>query len=200
MKNKRFGPTHKAKNTWLTGKIKCGRCGASLVCVENNKYGYKYLRCRKRSENKSCEGGGTIRLHEVEEFVYFDMCRIMDEFQTLSNTKNVKVNPKLTALSVELAQVETEVEKLIDTLTGATPVLLSYANSKIEALDAKRQSLIKEIADMSAEGVSPEQLDDLSGYLNNWDDTSFDDKRLVVDRLITVINATSEIVNIDWKF
>ena len=111
MKNKRFGPTHKAKNTWLTGKIKCGRCGASLVCVENNKYGYKYLRCRKRSENKSCEGGGTIRVHEVEEFVYFDMRRIMDEFQTLSNTKNVKVNPKLTALNVELAQVETEIEK-----------------------------------------------------------------------------------------
>ena len=78
--------------------------------------------------------------------------------------------------------------------------MLSYANSKIEALDAKRQSLIKEIADMSAEGVSPEQLSDLSGYLNNWDDTSFDDKRIVVDRLITVINATSEIVNIDWKF
>ena len=139
-------------------------------------------------------------MHEVEEFVYFDMCRIMDEFQTLSNKKNVKVNPKLTALSVELAQVEMEVEKLIDTLTGATPVLLSYANSKIEALDAKRQSLIKEIADMSAEGVSPEQLSDLSGYLGNWDDTSFDDKRLVVDRLITVISATSEVVNIDWKF
>jgi len=198
MKNKKVGPTHKAKNTWLAGKAKCGRCGASLVYIKNN--GHEYLRCRKRADNKTCEGGGTIRLHEIEEFVYFDMCRIMDEFQTLSNKKNVKVNPKLTVLNVELAQVETEIEKLIDTLTGATPVLMSYANSKIESLDAKRQSLTKEIADMSTEGVTPDQINDLSGYLNNWNNTSFDEKRNVVDRLIVVITATSELVNIDWKF
>ena len=44
----------------------------------------------------------------------------------------MKSNPKLTALQVELAQVQHEIETLIDTLTGANPVLLSYVNSKIE--------------------------------------------------------------------
>ena len=41
-----------------------------------------------------------------------------------------KVNPKLTAYQVELAQVEAEIEKLLDTLTGANATLLSYANKK----------------------------------------------------------------------
>ena len=75
-----------------------------------------------------------------------------------------------------------------------------HANSKIEALDAKRQSLIKEIADMSAEGVTPDQLLDLSGYLKNWDNTSYEDRRFVVDRLIVAISATSEVIDIGWKF
>ena len=43
-------------------------------------------------------------------------------------------------------RVESEIEKLLDTLTGASPVLLSYANSKIEELDARRQSIANEIA------------------------------------------------------
>ena len=33
---------------------------------------------------------------------------------------------------MELARVEDEIEKLLNTLTGANAVLLSYANSKIE--------------------------------------------------------------------
>jgi hypothetical protein len=38
---------------------------------------------------------------------------------------------------------------------------------KVEEPDAKRQSLTKAIADMSAEAVSPERLKCFSGYLDN---------------------------------
>mgnify|MGYP000323219340 CR=1 FL=1 len=39
--------------------------------------------------------------------------------------------------------MEDEIEKLLNTLTGANAVLLSYANSKIEELDTRRQALTK---------------------------------------------------------
>lgn len=53
--------------------------------------------------------------------------------------------------------MEDEIEKLLNTLTGANAVLLSYANGKIEELDASRQRLIKEIAALNAETISPEK-------------------------------------------
>ena len=80
----------------------------------------------------------------------------------------MKANPKLTALNVELLQIEAEIEKLLDTLSGANKILLSYANDKIEELDTRRQGIIKAIADMSAEAVSPEHMKRISGYLHNW--------------------------------
>ena len=95
--------------------------------------------------------------------------------------------------------METEIETLLDTLTGASATLLSYANGKIEQLDAKRQSLIKAIADMSAETVSPEQIKRISGFLDTWDDVEFEDRRLVVSGMISIIRATSESVQIEWK-
>jgi len=193
------GGIHKAKNTWLAGKIKCGNCGMALVysLAPVNKIGY--FRCRKRDDNKTCEGAGTLRVNEVEDFVYNEMRRKMAEFQILTGGNPVKANPKLTALKVELAQVDTEIEKLIDTLTGANTTLLSYANTKIEELDAKRQSLTKDIADMSVGGISSEQLNQISDYLDNWDNISFDDRRLVIDGLIHKIQATSENVKLEWK-
>ena len=111
----------------------------------------------------------------------------------------IPINPKLTALNMELARVEDEIEKLLNTLTGANAVLLSYANSKIEELDTRRQALTKEIAALSAETMSPEQIERLSVYLNQWEEIDFEDRRQVADGLISQIRATDEHVSIEWK-
>jgi hypothetical protein len=39
----------------------------------------------------------------------------------------------------------------------------------------------------------------ISRLLDDWDDASYDDKRGVVDALISRVNATSENVDIEWK-
>ena len=136
---------------------------------------------------------------DVEESVYSEMAKKMSAFQTLTGGSPAKANPKLTVLNVELAQAEAEIEKLIDTLTRANRTLIAYANDKIEELDAKKQSLIKAIADMSAEAMSPEKIEQISDHLNNWDTIGFEDRRLVVDGLISQVKATSENIQIEWK-
>jgi len=182
----------KAKNTWLAGKIKCGRCGSALVAKQ-------YFRCRTRAENKSCEGCGTLRTHEVEDFVYQEMYQKMSEFRSLTSGTPSKANPKLTALRVELERVEVEIEKLLDTLADATPTLLSYANTRIEKLDERRQDAIRRIADMTSETMTAEQVNRITDYLERWDDIGFDDRRLVVDGLVTRILATKESIKFEWK-
>jgi len=198
MGHSKFGVSHKAKNTWLAGKIKCGRCGAALASIRASEK-FQYFRCRRRADIGGCEGCGTLRVPEVEESIYREMVSRLHEFQTLTGGNPAKSNPKLTALKVELAQAEAEIEKLLNTLTGANAVLLSYANGKIEELDVKRQSLMTTIADMTSEGVSPEKIDRISGYLDDWDNIDFEDRRFVVDGLISQIRVTSESAHIEWK-
>ena len=192
-----FQGGRKARNTWLAGKIKCGRCGYALMSV-GNPAGTQYLRCSKRADNKSCEGCGTLRTAEFEQFVYGEMVKKLSEFQTLT-AKATTVNPKLTALNVELAQVEDEIERLLNTLTGANAVLLSYANGKIEELDTSRQRLIKEITALNAETISPQKIEFLSAHLENWNAIDFDDRRQVTDIILSQVQATSDRVSFEWK-
>jgi len=200
MNNQVFNGQQKATSTWLAGKVKCGRCGAALTC-SNSSTGYSYFRCKKRENTAAngCVGCGTIRAREFESSIYNELFRKMSEFQTLTRKNPSKANPKLTALNLELAKVDNEIEKLIDTLTGANQTLLSYANSKIEELDTKRQSITKAIADTKVSTLSSEHANSISDYLTDWDNVSFDDKRLVLDGLVTRITATSENVQIEWK-
>ena len=200
MGNTSFSGTHKkAKNTWLAGKVKCGRCGAGLM-YQGTTANLSYFRCRKRSDRKTCDGCGTLHVVDVERYVYEEMCKQMTAFKTLTGGNFANTNPKLTKLNVELAQVESEIEKLLDTLTGANATLLNYANAKVTALDVKRQSLSKAIADMSADAVSADHARHISGQLDDWDNVDFEDRRLVVDGMISCIRATSEDCSIDWKF
>ena len=192
-----FQQGRKPKNTWLAGKIKCGHCGYALKATHvPNSTGY--FRCTKRTENKGCPGCGKIRKEEFEQFIFSAMQEKFKDFQILHGREE-KVNPKLTAYQVELAQVEAEIEKLLDTLTGANATLLAYANKKIEELDTRRQTISKAIAELSVETISPQQIKKLSYYLDNWDSIDFDDKRKAADGLISTIKATSDRVQIEWK-
>ena len=198
MNNTTFQSGRKARNTWMAGKVKCGRCGYALMSVGNST-GTQYLRCSKRADNKSCEGCGKLKTHDFESFIFGEMAKKMSQFESLIGGNEDRVDPRITALQIELAKVDEEIEKLLDTLSGANPILLSYANSKIEALDTKRQNLVKEIADLSAEVMSLRQIRELSNHIHNWENISFEDRRKVVDGLITQIRATSEYVQIEWK-
>lgn len=95
--------------------------------------------------------------------------------------------------------MDSEIKKLVDSLTGANNVLLSYVNVKIAELDSRKQALVKEIAELTVETISPEQVKQISGYLDTWDSVSFDDKRRVLDLLVVTVKATSDRLNITWK-
>ena len=196
--NTSFQNGRKCHNTWLAGKIKCGRCGYALAALRAQN-GVTYLRCKQRAENGSCEGAGTLTAQSMEAFVYGEMVKKMQKFHTLKGGKEQSYNPKLTAARVALAKTESEIEKLLDTLSGANPLLLQYANNRIEELDAERQKQLKLVADLTANSVSASQIDSITGYLDDWESVSFDDKRKVVDILISQIDATSESVTIHWK-
>ena len=80
-------------------------------------------------------------------------------------------------------------------MSGANPLLLQYANTRIEELDAERQNQLRLVADLTANSVSASQIESITGYLNDWESVNFEDKRI----LISQIDATREEVIIHWK-
>ncbi|MEE0224180.1 MAG: recombinase family protein, partial [Acutalibacteraceae bacterium] len=195
MNNMKIQSARKATHTWLAGKIKCGNCGYALMSIFNPS-GKQSLRCTKCLDNMSCPGCGKIITGELETVVYQQMVKKLASYKALTGRKKAaKANPKIAALQVELAHVDSEIEKLVDSLTEANNVLLSYVNVKIEELD----ELVNQIAELTVEATSPEQVSQISGYLDTWENVSFDDKRRVVDLMIITVAATSDSLNITWK-
>ena len=72
-------------------------------------------------------------------------------------------------------------------------------DKQLSAKRAEGRTVAARIAELTVEAISPEQVSQISGYLDTWENVSFDDKRRVVDLMITTIAATSDSLNITWK-
>ena len=189
-------PRQKAKNTWLAGKIKCGICGYALVDKHYPASGTRYLLCSGKMNSGSCEGGGTIYTDEIEEIVRDEIREKLAQLGTLKLCKADIVDRKSWEQSVQLMQIETEINTLLERLTDTDGSMYRYISQRIEKLDGKKRALTGNISRRQRREDGGTKISDPSAL---WDTLCFDDKRQVVDQLIRVIHVTGDHVQIEWR-
>ncbi|MDO4339440.1 MAG: recombinase family protein [Eubacteriales bacterium] len=188
----------KAVNTWLAGKIKCGRCGYALMSVKSRS-GRQYLRCVKRLNNKACPGCGKVYTADVEAYVYQQMLDKLRENQTPIGYTQSNQNPRIKELSDELDELDEEIERLIDSLIGSGETLTSYINKRVEELETIRQEKMNEIIVQMGKTTSPEQLEKIVASISDWEHAGFEEKQFALDKLVTTVKATEMGTEIIWK-
>lgn len=192
----------KAKNTWLAGKIKCKKCGYALSLrnyKRKRKDDARYYVCTRKYVTMSCDGIGAVNAEKIEDIVFMEMQKKLTEFKELQLHEKPEDTLQLTKLKVRADQIEKEIEVLIDKISSASQTTMEYINKKIDALDAEKHQLKKEIAEMSADIYGRKNIGAISNYLDNWDDVSIGDKITIVDTLIESIKVSQEEVEIAWK-
>ena len=201
LNNRQAAKPMKARRSWLTGKVKCGKCGYALTVTRTKlkTRTLEYLVCSRRMQTHSCEGVGGIRLHDFEDVILSEMTGHLQEFEVLSDTRRQTENPKVNELHVKIEKLESEIEKLLGKVADANAVLMDYINKRVGELDAQVKECRQQIKELSP--LEPRHHDgrELRGYMQHWDGLSFDDKRVVVDQLIAVIKATKNSCEITWK-
>ena len=69
---------------------------------------------------------------------------------------------------------------MLNSLTGANAVLISYANTKNEALDKQRQELNDELAKLEVTRTSPDKLRSMKELMDRWDEVDIETKAEVI--------------------
>ena len=150
--------------------------------------------------DKACEGAGTIYADDFEEFIFSKMVEKLKEFKTLSANQGNQVTPQITAINIELKQIEQEIEKLVDSLSNATGPLIQYINSKVGELDSQKKALEEKLTKLEEESQKA-KVDTIkvSDCIAKWEDINLEEKQEVAWALINRIYATKEKVKIEWK-
>ena len=198
--NKQVAKPIKAKNTWLAGKIKCGKCGYALNIKKAKTRIGRYFICSQRMLTHHCAGVGGINAGAFEDMILQEMRDHVQQFETLTAPQQNEINPKIYDINAKIEQLNTEIAKLLDKVADADDLMTDYINARIHELDAQVKGYKEQLCELSPlNNQKKSNSKQLQNYMDHWDDLSFSDKLAVVDQLILTIKATENSCEIVWK-
>ncbi len=198
LNSKQFAQPIKGKNSWLVGKAKCGKCGYAMV-IKKSSNGSMHFICSQKLQTFKCSGVGNIKADVLEYEVINQIEKHLTVFGS-ETKRQIKKSAHL-KLSAEISKIDEELNSLAAELSTSSNALLQYINMKINALVSKKQALINKLKNTEnaklSDSENPEQLKNL---VLGWKAISFEDRKRVVDKLITVVNVFENAgAIIDWK-
>lgn len=199
--NRQSVRTGKARNSWLSGKIKCGKCGHALTIVKSNTKWQRYFVCAAASASKksACPGtGGTVYADLLERYISDRIEERLRGFPSLSPPKS-PADTETNQNKIRLIQIEEEMADCFARTAGASPPLLAYINDRIEALDAERTRLQTEKVAPPPDTQSADISDRIAEPAEQWRKASFEEKRAVADILIRRVTIADNRIDIFWR-
>jgi len=199
LNNRQSTQTGKAKNSWLSGKVKCGNCGYALVIKKANTKWKRYFICSCSFAMKTCKGTGCIIYADVlEENIFNQIKEKLSQFQTLSKEQKNTISPKINQNKIFISQIDDEIEGLLSKVSSANEILLKYINDKISELDTKRKTLQEENILLNSYS-GDKKVDEITNHVEKWEEISFEDRKSVADILIKIIHISNSQISIKWN-
>lgn len=190
----------KPKNSWLSGKVKCGHCGYALTIKKSETKAGRYFVCTGRAQ-KICDAcTPTLYADVFEEQI---KNRIGDKLNSLiikprsSPVDNVEL--QIQALKSEIDIKDEKIKALVDKIIEADKTTIEYINKNIKVLDKEKKELFDKIEELKNKTEVPINFKILCNTISKWDNLPFDEKRDVVELLIEKIVVYSDKVEIFWK-
>lgn len=201
--NRQSVKTCKPKNSWLSGKVKCGKCGYALTIRKSNTKQGRYFVCSQAGKN--CNGTGcTIYAGVLEDYMTYAIHKKLSELELPSPATNEALFPPAASLrkneiKIRLAQIDEEIRALLSKVSEADCSLMKYINNKISELDAQKQQLHdKLLGETTAQSAcKPFTITD---YTAKWNQLSFADRQSVLDILVKVIRIADGQLTIEYHF
>ena len=198
LEHRRAGPKGTEKSSWLVGKVACGICGSSLAVRKKGEGGTRYFVCGGRIRHNGCEGLGTIRARELEEFIYQ---RIVEKLRRTPAVSAEDAGRKEADNRILLQKLELErqIEELTSQAAGAGKALMGYLSQKAEELERKKYSLEKNLEHKTTlkRGKTPQSL---AEALTVWNKFSNQEKSLVADSVIEKITIFKDKAELSWRY
>lgn len=179
--NKQISRANAGKYSFLTGLMKCAKCGYAIKVNNFKKDGKLKLVCSGKSNLSACDADIAVNLRELESY-------ISDEIEKALETPPNGIMPDTNENSDELLSIDKKIERLVGALAEGSEISAVYITKEIERLHKMREEMLNKPKN---EERKFEKID--------FKSLGFDEKKLVVSQFINRILIGENEVNIEWK-
>ena len=188
--NKGKSGTH----SWLTGLVKCRKCGYALRAMQG-----EYFYCTGRANHKVCAGlSGKPLIADIEQAVEAELVKKLTEIRSLIPKQTRKTDPRINKLKMRLEEVSAQADNLIDRIAESSERIGAALERKLEQLLTEQAKINDELSLTSA--CEPDRDADVMSLLDGFALLPMKVKRVVAGELIGKILVNEGEIEIQWKF
>lgn len=178
--NRQLKGAGRGKHTWLSGLLKCGKCGYS---VKVNRAGEKfYLVCSGRSNLGVCDEAIRVDLRALEDAVAGELERLLAECPDVPNRADAPDRAR------KLQTIDRKIDRLMDALAESDTVSVPYIHRAVRRLEEERQALLR----------APEQRAPLPCRLE-FGALGLEEKKVVAAQFIQTIRLRGDQAEVVWR-
>lgn len=183
-RNRQIGNSGKGTHTWLTGLLKCAKCGYSLK-VQCDKQ-HRWLFCSGRYNLAQCDAAIRVSLTELETAVAASIGELLRE---CPEEKTVDAAPD--AFAQKLEELDRRADRLMDAFAESCDLSPAYLRRALSRLEAERQNLLEAKRREQSRPTLPDKL--------VFEDLNFEGKKTVAAQFIRRIDVGESGVEICWN-
>ncbi|NLD87039.1 MAG: recombinase family protein [Clostridiales bacterium] len=199
--NKQIDNRRKSQITWLTGLIKCGKCGYSAIPKSSCNGKYTYIYCTGKTSYSCCDIDGNLgALNAVEAVIEDRIIKWAKQYSDIKAEITVSDNRERNRLQCRIEELNQEIQKSVAALIQASEVSAKYINERIEELDRECKMLVAELNNHTESNHGETLNKEISDLPGAWSSLSVQQKNSIASLLISRINLLKNEIEIEWSY
>ena len=182
--NRQVGNSGKGKHTWLSGLLKCAKCGYSLSVVADKSY--RYLACSGRYNMNRCDAAIHVKLAKLEAVVQTEIEKLLAQCPR----EPVVPKPEEDSYTRRLLELDRRAERLMDAFAESEDLPASYLQKALGKIEKEREALRQAQRREAGRVPLPEKL--------VFSELSFEEKKTVAAQFIRRIEVAEDSAEIIW--
>lgn len=183
-RNQQIGNSGKGTHTWLSGLLKCAKCGYSLKVLHQKEY--RYLICSGRYNLSHCNAVVRVSITELETVVAAQIEALLQECPEEPQTAL-----PVDSYAAKLEELDRRADRLMDAFAESCDLSPDYLHRALSRLETERQTLLEARKRESNRPVLPDKL--------VFRELDFEEKKAVATQFIRRIDVGENDVEICWN-
>ena len=182
--NQQIGNSGKGKHTWLSGLLKCAKCGYSLKVLVDKQH--RSLICSGRYNLARCDAVIRARLTELEDAIEGEIEKMLRELPV-----ELPRRQEDDACTRQLEEVDRRIDRLMDAFAESSDLPASYLKRALARLEEERKTILEEQQRQKKRPVIPDVFE--------FGKLTFEEKKAVAAQFIRRIEVSKDSANVIWN-
>ena len=176
----------KGKHSWLSGLMKCAKCGYSIT-VQRNASGHRRMICSGKYNLSKCDAQIQAELSELESAVSAEIEKMLEECPPSEQAKPDEED----VYAQKLEALDRKADRLMDAFANDESMDNAYLRRAIARLEKEREEILAVRKREKSRPILPEKL--------VFSDLNFEEKKLVAAQFIERINIAENSAEVKWS-